>query len=186
MDSSRKRNKEKDREYNKKYYESHITPEYRARKKEMANNYYKVNKDKINAKNRLDNVRKEKRREEAKIKRLEIKNIVFNHYGRICSLCGETDERTLTIDHINGNGNKHRREEIHGHYQTIYFWLVRYNFPEGFRVLCMNCQFKHKYANRCREIFNENLQKEEINIYTKLSSKLLDNYFKNPPILVSC
>ena len=33
------------------------------------------------------------------------KTKVFDHYGRVCKMCGFSDERALSIDHINGNGN---------------------------------------------------------------------------------
>jgi hypothetical protein len=42
----------------------------------------------------------------------------------------------LCIDHINGGGSKHRRE---GKFPSMYQWLKTHNFPEGFQVLCHNC-----------------------------------------------
>ena len=54
----------------------------------------------------------------------------------------------LSIDHINGDGYKRRTiERKHGG-TDFYRWLIKNNFPEGFQVLCMNCQFKKKNANR--------------------------------------
>ena len=50
-----------------------------------------------------------------------------------------TDIDVLTIDHINNDGNKHRKEIGSG---PIYSWLKAHNYPEGFQTLCMNCQFK--------------------------------------------
>lgn len=67
---------------------------------------------------------------------------VLTHYGGSppeCVCCGETEIRFLTIDHIEGNGAKHRREiKISGGF-GFYYWLKRNNFPEGFQVLCSNC-----------------------------------------------
>jgi hypothetical protein len=59
----------------------------------------------------------------------------------------------LSIDHINGNGAEHRRElkrttggSTGGH--DFYRWLKNNNFPDGYQVLCMNCQFIKKIENK--------------------------------------
>jgi hypothetical protein len=66
---------------------------------------------------------------------------VMHHYGGAkCACCGERTFEFLSIDHINGGGNKHRKEaKLSG--KGIYRWLVKNGFPEGFRVLCHNCNF---------------------------------------------
>ena len=51
-----------------------------------------------------------------------------------CACCFVNILEFLGIDHINGGGNKHKKEVRH-----VYEWLKRSNFPEGFRVLCHNC-----------------------------------------------
>lgn len=53
-----------------------------------------------------------------------------------CPGCQENHLEFLTIDHIHGGGGKHRAS-IPGN--NLYRWLARNNFPEGFRVLCWNC-----------------------------------------------
>lgn len=74
------------------------------------------------------------------------KEKTLNAYGGcICSCCGETKLPFLTIDHINGGGNKHRREIG----TDLYRWLRINNFPPGFRVLCMNCNFATRYGKSC-------------------------------------
>ena len=74
--------------------------------------------------------------------RSKLKKEVFDHYGGMqCALCDNDDERVLTIDHIHGGGNQHRKTiPISG----IYCWLRKNGYPDGFRVLCMNCQFIQK------------------------------------------
>lgn len=72
----------------------------------------------------------------SKRKGQEIKYKVFSHYGLKCACCGESDIRFLTIDHINNDGNKHRKEIG---LLAIYRWLIRNNFPDGFQALCYNC-----------------------------------------------
>lgn len=70
---------------------------------------------------------------------------VFFHYsqnGKIsCACCGEDNLEFLTIDHINGNGNIHRKKIKSEKMSNIYVWLKRHKYPEGFQILCMNCNF---------------------------------------------
>ena len=59
----------------------------------------------------------------------------FAHYGPACACCGEARYEFLCIDHIDGGGEQHRK--VAG--SKISRWLIRHNFPAGFRVLCSNC-----------------------------------------------
>jgi hypothetical protein len=83
--------------------------------------------------------------------RAKVRELVFAHYGKTCARCGYADERALSIDHIDGGGNAHRKTyKIGG--SSFYVWLVKNNFPEGFQVLCMNCQFiKRHEKNEVRK-----------------------------------
>jgi len=56
-----------------------------------------------------------------------------------CACCGEMRIPFLTIDHINGKTAEHRAELKR--FGSIYQWLKSMNYPSGFRVLCMNCNF---------------------------------------------
>jgi len=73
---------------------------------------------------------------------------VLTHYSNgtpECLCCGEKHIEFLTADHIEGKGNKHRRENnIKGGLQ-FYRWVIKNNFPPGFRVLCMNCNFANSH-----------------------------------------
>ena len=69
---------------------------------------------------------------------------VFSYYGWSCCCCGS--KRKLTIDHVNGDGEKHRIE-LEG--KSIYPWLVQNNFPSGFQVLCVFCNSSKQAGNRC-------------------------------------
>lgn len=76
----------------------------------------------------------------------KIKIIVFKHYshGKLkCKLCGYDTVDALTIDHINGGGLKHRKTIGYGG-TNFYRWLIKNNFPEGYRVLCRNCNWLEK------------------------------------------
>lgn len=59
-------------------------------------------------------------------------------YGGKCVCCGETEIVFLTFDHINGGGNQHRQESRLAR-KSLASWLVRNNYPPGFRILCFNC-----------------------------------------------
>jgi hypothetical protein len=59
-------------------------------------------------------------------------------YGNRCVCCGETNVRFLTIDHINSDGAEHKRK-TNGKSQKIARWLKANNYPDGFQVLCFNC-----------------------------------------------
>ena len=63
---------------------------------------------------------------------------VLDQYGYICTCCGENNPLMLTIDHTEGGGNIHRREER----KTSNEWLkavIQEGFPDTYQVLCYNC-----------------------------------------------
>ncbi|MCW2929982.1 MAG: hypothetical protein JWM19_944 [Actinomycetia bacterium] len=77
---------------------------------------------------------------------LKLKREVMDAYGGRCACCGEAELVFLTIDHVDGNGAEHRRaiaaERGSKWLQAgapTYRWLRDNNFPEGFQVLCANC-----------------------------------------------
>ena len=81
--------------------------------------------------------------------RLKLKLEITNHYGGKCSCCSESEPEFLVLDHINGDGRKHRREHnILGGGQT-YLWIKRNNFPDTFQVLCANCNTSKGTKKEC-------------------------------------
>lgn len=63
--------------------------------------------------------------------------MVFAHYGSRCACCGEKDKRFLSLDHVDGGGNAHRRSiRTKG---SIYEWAVKNGFPPILQILCFNC-----------------------------------------------
>lgn len=89
--------------------------------------------------------------ESVKKSKAKIKLQVFNAYSDDhieCKKCGYTDIRALSIDHIDGSGHAHKDhlgKRLKG--ESIYRWLKAHNFPQGFQVLCMNCQFIKRHEN---------------------------------------
>ncbi len=84
----------------------------------------------------------------------KVKMEVLCHYGGSlpkCACCGETLIEFLSIDHINGGGNKERKEM-----GNTYDHIRRNNFPPGYRVLCMNCNFALGHFGYCpHQVKNE-------------------------------
>ena len=80
------------------------------------------------------------RRDAINVRRAEIRKAyraeVLAAYGPRCNCCGEAEEAFLQIDHVNNDGNLHRKIV---NPQELYRWLCRNGFPVGFQVLCANC-----------------------------------------------
>ena len=81
---------------------------------------------------------------ERKIARDNLRLEALAAYGNKCVCCGETEIVFLTIDHINGNGTSHRKT-ISNH---LFYWLKKSGYPEGFQVLCRNCNWA-KFKGGC-------------------------------------
>ena len=139
----RKKNRDKLREYEKRYYQKHME-QIRKRKREYYKKWYQKHKD------------YEKQRKKKTF--LKIKNEVLSHYSNgtpKCVCCGETHIEFLTINHIKGGGRKHREElGIRGGHK-FYWWLKKNNYPEGFNVMCMNCNFAFGVYGYCPHKLSE-------------------------------
>lgn len=70
---------------------------------------------------------------------------VMQHYGGQCACCGETELEFLTIDHLEGNGTRHRKVIK----MPMNAWLKQQGFPEGYRVLCFNCNWAIGHLGYC-------------------------------------
>jgi len=73
---------------------------------------------------------------------------VYSNGKMSCVLCEEDDIDVLTIDHIQGGGNQHRKIANLKCGEATYKWLQKNKYPNGFRVLCRNCN--------CREYLKLN------------------------------
>lgn len=130
------------RRYNRPYYETHreeIIEKTRLHalahpEKQRARHqkWYKAHKELSNTRVRM-NARK-------------VRLDVLEHYGGKCVCCGEDRTEFLAIDHIKGGGRKHR-QSIPGN--NLYRWLRNNEYPEGFRVLCHNCNMAIGFYGYC-------------------------------------
>lgn len=91
--------------------------------------------------------------------RLKLKEEVLRYYGKEKLQCEGLENKDcefhcneqyfgveyllmfLSADHIKGGGFKQRKELKIGAGYHFYAWLRKNNYPEGYQVLCMNCQF---------------------------------------------
>jgi len=62
--------------------------------------------------------------------------------GARCVGCGHENTKSLSFDHINGGGSEHRKQIGN----NLCRWIKRNDYPTGFQVLCMNCQWKKEFA----------------------------------------
>lgn len=112
------------KEYGTKYEQR---PEVKARRKEQKKKYCQTNKEHERIKHKHWRYR---------VMALQ----VYSNGYMNCSLCGEDNIDCLAIDHINGNGGKHRKKDIKA--KNFALWLSSNNYPDGYRILCHNCNHK--------------------------------------------
>lgn len=89
------------------------------------------------------------RHEYQKRYRQSYKTDVLTHYGDgklACVKCGYSDIRALSIDHINGGGRRHKKEN--GIKSNMYVWLKKNGYPKGLQTLCMSCQWEKREKNK--------------------------------------
>lgn len=68
-----------------------------------------------------------------------------------CACCGETELVFLAIDHIDNNGAEHRRSLSPDAPRSVHVIreLARQGWPEGFQVLCSNCNWAKHVLGAC-------------------------------------
>lgn len=79
-----------------------------------------------------------------------MKVTALNAYGGcVCVCCGVTEIAFLSLDHINNDGNVHRKAIGKSSGTGFYTWLKVRGWPPGLQVLCMNCQFGKRICGTC-------------------------------------
>jgi hypothetical protein len=116
--------------YRRDYYDRNTEIVKQRAKKWQQNNKERVS---VNRKNRFDKLRQD----------------VLTEYGGKCSCCHIANPVFLTIDHINGGGNEHRRNIGANNSRRFYRWLQLNSYPESFQLLCWNCNYAKHLLGRC-------------------------------------
>lgn len=156
------------KEYKKKYYEENKEKILernkinRVKNKDKIKNqkyqYYLNNKDKILKRTKeyaINN--KEKRSLKAKNRNLKNKLDTIEHYGKECKCCRESLHYFLSIDHIYGKGNEHRKKI--GSSSSFNIWLRLNNYPKDkFQLLCFNCNMAKGFYGCCPHDINFDLK----------------------------
>lgn len=106
---------------------------------------YRATKAREEARLKADPEREERYRERARMQCVHLRLAVLFYYGPNCSCCGESRPEFLGIDHVEGGGRQHRKQIK----MRIYEWLLKHGFPEGYRVLCHNCNMSHGFYGYC-------------------------------------
>ena len=83
---------------------------------------------------------------EDKLRRIRNRLIALVRYGGVCACCGEATYEFLSFDHINGGGTRHKRQRETKHIEQ---WLKQNGYPEGFRILCHNCNAARGFYGYC-------------------------------------
>jgi DNA repair exonuclease SbcCD ATPase subunit len=94
---------------------------------------------------RTEDIKGQNKRRSIKAQLLKVEMITA--YGGCCSCCGETEIKFLTLEHLEGGGNEHRRQL----YKSNRTWqdLKNRNWPKGHTVLCWNCQMGKTHYGEC-------------------------------------
>lgn len=118
----------------------------RERRRRLSREWYCKNRERCLAKRKASAPQYAQRRSTLNKQRwAELKEKAYAHYGKRCACCGEAEPMFLTIDHINNDGAKYRRQGVGG--KWLYRWLEKNNYPNEFQILCRNCNFG-KYINK--------------------------------------
>lgn len=166
------KNKGRRKEENKAYREANrekIRETVRLRREQLSNEGKEIRRAKIREWNHKNRIRL---REKAKNIRIMQRRECLEHYGGKCACCGEMRYEFLSIDHVNGGGNKHRKElalsagtTVSGIHMVL--WLKKNGYPEGFRVLCHNCNQAIGYYGACPHERERESQPEWIKEFVK-------------------
>ena len=154
-----KRRRGSQRIYEREYYQKHKKEQQKKKRiyyqknkehiREHNKDYRLANKGKLSVYSHTDYERhKGARLANGKRHRQKLRREIIEHYGNVCACCGENKLEFLCIDHIEGNGNKHRRE-VRGTGTRFYYWIRENNFPNILRVLCHNCNMSLGFYGYC-------------------------------------
>ena len=142
---------EKAKKYYKEYYKKHKEQSRLKSKRWSQANREKVQKyQKEYRRKNLERL-SEHNRKYWKYYSQKIRREVLSHYSGdppSCSCCGENHLEFLTIDHIYGGGNK-QKKKIGKVGWAFPKWLKDNNYPDGYRVLCYNCNCSRGFYGYC-------------------------------------
>lgn len=164
--------KEEKNAYNRVYQVEH-REEIRLRRRDYLPVYLEENREKVAAQQAAWYQKNTGRRKAYMKKyRRDLKMEVLSKYGEVCQFCGEAEPEFLTLDHIEGGGNAHRRTLGDNGSMAVYRDLKKQGFPLGYRCLCLNCNVDAYHAREkmptvwpVQEAFRKRLREVVLNAY---------------------
>lgn len=96
------------------------------------------------------------------------KQKVFELYGNACSNCGENQSKFLTIDHVEGKGNKERQKISSRSFMSR---LANSTQSSKYQLLCWNCNCSKNSCFRVRSTTSA-----QDRWYKKLKTEILLHY----------
>jgi len=123
-------------------------------RKQIRHEQHLKNKEQENKLSRIYNKthRKERRETERRYwHKIKLETfIAYSGNPPECACCHERNIEFLSIDHIEGNGLKHRKSlGYEGFGARFYLWLKKHGYPPGYRVLCYNCNLSRGFFGYC-------------------------------------
>ena len=182
------KNREKQKLKNKKYRENHkeyFAKWYEDHKDEMKilqKEWYEENKTEQRIKHKIYN---NEHKEEEKLRKYTIRLDVLMHYSNgtfKCKHCGEDHLEFLEVDHIHGGGKKHKREMGIG---SMYYWLYMNNYPDGYQILCSNCNWRKRRIN-LKGLTGTEQQRKQHERSVKFQREVFSHYMTDGKIKCSC
>ncbi len=77
----------------------------------------------------------------------ELKQQIVTHYGGQCACCGIKELCFLSIDHINNDGYKDRKEgkKYRPSGILLYKRIIKANYPDNLQIYCFNCNIAKQH-----------------------------------------
>lgn len=110
--------------------------------------WHKPNKHHPNGHRECYECMKARKRDAARARHAQYRQDALDAYGGQCACCGEQEPTFLAIDHVNNDGNTQRSELGQGSFK-IYRWLKNQGYPDGYQVLCHNCNYAKHVRGVC-------------------------------------
>lgn len=94
---------------------------------------------------------REKERGWGRTFRERLRRGMFDAYGHVCACCGEPEKVFLCLDHVGGVVPDDQRDASGKRLATdkILALLRRQGWPDGYRVLCANCNLANAVLGYC-------------------------------------
>ena len=83
---------------------------------------------------------------------MSIRRKLLSVLGTCCACCGEDEPAFLTLDHVGGGGEAHRRRVSPKSHNVRHVYMEALSDPlkhEKYRILCWNCNCSTSGGRKC-------------------------------------